>query len=288
MTASLMTLPSTVVWRDITLADAPACAALSRAVGWPHRAEDCAMAIALGHGSIATVGDEVAAVGMWWPYGESHATVGMIIVSPDHQGAGIGGRLVQGLLAQAKDRSLMLNATAAGQPLYERLGFVACGGISQHHGEVLDVAAPELAAGAALRAATPADAPEIGRLDQAASGLPRGPLLASLLERGECVILERAGRAVGFSVLRRFGRGLVVGPVVAESDGDAQALMAHWLHGRRGQFMRIDIHTGSPLAGWLTQHGLKPAGDVVAMVRGALPVVHGPLRLHALANQALG
>lgn len=276
------------VLRAIGLADAEACSALSRAVGWPHRAEDCAMAIALGHGLVATIGDEVVATGMWWPYGESHATVGMIIVSPDHQGAGIGRRLVQGLLAQAKDRSLMLNATAAGQPLYERLGFVPCGGITQHHGEVFDVAAPVLATGTALRAARPSDAPQIGRLDQAASGLPRGPLLASLLERGECVILERAGRAVGFSVLRRFGRGHVVGPVVAESDGDAQALMAHWLQGRRGQFMRIDIPNGSPLAGWLTGHGLKPAGDVVAMVRGVLPVVQDPLRVHALANQALG
>jgi predicted N-acetyltransferase YhbS len=278
----------TAVLRDIAPGDAPACAVLARVVGWPHRAEDCAMAIALGHGLVATMADEVVATGMWWPYGERHATLGMIIVSPDHQGAGLGRRLMQGLLAQVKDRSVMLNATVAGQPLYEKLGFVACGGISQHHGEVLDVAAPELAAGPALRVATPADAPEIGRLDQEASGLPRGPLLASLLERGECVVLERGGRAVGFSMLRRFGRGLVVGPVVAEGERDAKMLMAHWLHGRRGQFMRIDIHTGSPLAGWLTRHGLKPAGDVVAMVRGALPVVQGPLRVHALANQALG
>lgn len=288
MTASPMTSPAIVVLREIAPSDAAACEALARAVGWPHRVEDCAMAIALGHGCVATIAGEVAAMGMWWPYGESHATVGMIIVSPDHQGAGLGRRLMQGLLAQAKDRSLMLNATAAGQPLYERLGFVPCGEISQHHGEVLDVAAPVLPAGTTLRVATPADAPEIGRLDRAASGLPRGPLLASLLERGECIVLERGGRAVGFSVLRRFGRGLVVGPVVAKGDADAQVLMAHWLQGRRGQFMRIDIHASSPLAGWLTQHGLKPAGNVVAMVRGALPVVHGPLRVHALANQALG
>ncbi|HEV7260777.1 MAG TPA: GNAT family N-acetyltransferase [Bosea sp. (in: a-proteobacteria)] len=285
---SISLMQEATAFREIATSDASACAALARAVGWPHRAEDCEMAIALGHGRVATLAGEVVAVGLWWPYGDSHATVGMIIVSPEHQGAGIGRRLVQELLAQAEERSLMLNATAAGQPLYERLGFVAWGEVCQHHGEVQDVAAPTLAEGTALRAATAADLPQLKRLDQAASGLPREALLASLLERGECVLLERGGRAVGFSILRRFGRGLVVGPVIAEDDGDARTLVAHWLHGRRGQFIRVDIRANAALARWLIDHGLGPAGSVVAMVRGTLPVAHGPARLYGLSNQALG
>lgn len=274
--------------RDITPADAPACSALAQAVGWPHRAEDCAMAIALGRGLVATLHGAVVATGLCWPYGESHATLGMIIVSPDHQGAGIGRALMQRLLAQLEGRSVMLNATVAGQPLYEKLGFVACGSISQYQGEVASVATPDLAADESLRPASVADLAELQRLDRVASGLPRQNLLACLLERGEGIVLERGGDAVGFSMLRRFGRGLVVGPVVADSDADARILVAHWLQGRPGQFLRTDIRTDSPLSGWLFAHGLKPAGDVVAMVRGTLPVPNGPLRLHALANQALG
>jgi len=276
------------VLRDIAPGDAPACAALAHAVGWPHRAEDFAMAIGLGRGLAATMAGEVVAVGMIWPYGEKHSTLGQIIVSPNHQGAGLGRRLMQGLLAQAKDRSVMLNATAAGQPLYEKLGFVPCGGISQHHGEVLDVPAPLPGAGASLRPAIVSDMAELERLDRAASGLPRQALLASLLERGECAVLERDGRAVGYSVLRQFGRGLLVGPVVAENDADARVLVAHWLHGRSGQFMRVDTGTGVPLAGWLESQGLKPVGDVVTMVRGGWPVAEGPQRLHAPASQAFG
>lgn len=276
------------VMRDISPGDAPACAALARAVGWPHRADDCAMVIALGHGLVATMAGEVVAVGMWWPYGEKHATLGMIIVSPDHQGAGLGRRLMQGLLAQLKDRSVRLNATAAGQPLYEKLGFVPCGGITQHHGEIEGVPAPVPDAGSRLRPASLSDIAELERFDRVASGLPRRALLASLLERGECVVLERGGRAVGFSVLRLFGRGLLVGPVVAESDMDARILIAHWLHGRSGQFMRVDTGAGSPLAGWLVSHGLKPVSDVVTMVRGGWPRAEGPMRIHAPASQALG
>lgn len=277
-----------LVLRDISAHDATTCAALSRAVGWPHRVEDWEMVIGLGHGVVATLGQEVVATALWWPYGETHATLGMIIVSPDHQGAGIGKRLMQGLFEQTKARSLMLNATAAGEPLYAKSGFVPCGGVTQYHGEALAVAAPSLWPGATLRPGAVADLPELERLDREASGLPRRAVLASLLKRGECVILERDGKAIGFSILRRFGRGLVVGPVVAPDEADARALIAHWLQGRQGQLVRVDIRVGSDLGNWLVERGLRPAGTVTAMVRGEAPVAAGPAQLYALVNQALG
>jgi hypothetical protein len=278
----------TLVLREIAARDAAACVGLSRAVGWPHRVEDWEMVIGLGHGVVATLGGEIVATALWWPYGESHATLGMIIVSPDHQGAGIGKRLMQGLFEQTRTRSLMLNATAAGEPLYARCGFAPYGGVSQYHGEALAVTAPSPRLGAMLRPGAAADLPELERLDREASGLPRRAVLVSLLERGECVVLERAGEAIGFSILRRFGRGLVVGPVVAPDAADARALIAHWLHGRQGQFIRVDIRVGSDLGAWLVECGLKPASTVTAMVRGQAPVAPGPARLYALINQALG
>jgi GNAT superfamily N-acetyltransferase len=277
-----------LVLRDISARDASACATLSRAVGWPYRSEDWEMAIGLGRGVVATLSAEIIATALWWPYGETHATLGMIIVSPDHQGAGIGKRLMQGLFEQTKARSLMLNATAAGEPLYGRCGFVRCGAVSQYHGDALAVAAPILEPGAALRPGAATDQVELERLDREASGLPRRAVLTALLERGECVILERDGKAIGFSILRRFGRGLVVGPVVAPDEADARALIAHWLHGRQGQFVRVDIPIGSNLGDWLVESGLRPAGTVTAMVRGERPVGTGSARLYALINQALG
>lgn len=274
--------------REISARDAASCQALSRAVGWPHRVEDWEMVIGLGHGVVATLGEEIVATALWWPYGESHATLGMIIVSPDHQGAGIGKRLMQCLFEQTKARSLKLNATAAGEPLYAQCGFAPCGGVSQYHGDALAVAAPLLQSGATLRPGAAADLPELERLDREASGLPRRAVLAALLARGECAILERDGKAIGFSILRRFGRGLVVGPVVAEGGADGRALIAHWLHGRQGQFFRVDIQVGSGLENWLMERGLKSAGTVTAMVRGEAPLAPGPARLYALINQALG
>ncbi|MGX1788534.1 GNAT family N-acetyltransferase [Bosea sp. NPDC055332] len=280
--------PEALTLRAIGVDDAASCAELSRRVGWPHRREDWEFVIGLGHGVVGLREGQPVASALWWPYGESHATLGMIIVVPEEQGAGLGKRLMQDLLAQAGERTLMLNATAAGEALYARLGFKPCGGVRQQHGYVLAVAAPELGAGERLRPATTADLPVLERLDREASGLPRGPALAALLQCGECLILERAGQPVGFSILRAFGRGHVVGPVVAVDEADARRLIACWLHGRTGQFMRADLQLGSGLCEWLEQVGLAPAGDVTAMVRGDLPAAPGPARLHALINQALG
>jgi len=274
--------------RAIGIDDALSCAELSLRVGWPHRREDWEFVIGLGHGVVGVRDGKLVASALWWPYGKSHATLGMIIVAPEAQGAGIGKGLMQALLAQAGERSLMLNATVAGEPLYARLGFRPCGGVRQHHGHVLAIAAPELGASERLRPASTADLSVLERLDHAATGLERKRTLAALLGCGECLVLERAGQPVGFSILRAFGRGHVIGPVVADSEADARTLIACWLHGRAGQFMRVDLQLGSGLGDWLVQHGLAPAGDVTAMVRGDLPAAPGPARLHALINQALG
>ncbi len=277
------------VLRDIALGDAPACMTLSQAVGWPHRVEDWEMAIGLGGGVVISLGSEIVATASWWPYGDTHATLGLIVVSPEHQGAGLGRRLMEALFAQTQGRSLLLNATVAGTPLYERSGFVAWGGgIRQHHGKVLAVAEPSLDEGAVLRSAWASDLPTLERLDHAATGLPRGALLRAVMERGDGVVLERGGKPAGFSMLRRFGRGFVVGPVVAKGDADARVLMAHWLHGRQSEFLRIDLPADSALSDWLVSCGLKAVDGVTSMVRGTLPLAQGPVQLHAPASQALG
>lgn len=280
--------PEALTLRAIRMDGAAPCAELSRRVGWPHRREDWEFVIGLGHGIVGERDGKLVATGLWWPYGERHATVGMIIVAPEEQGAGIGKRLMQTLLAQVGERSLMLNATIAGKPLYVRLGFRPCGGVSQYHGHARAVAAPEPGAGKRLRPGSPTDLAMLERLDREATGLERGPVLAALLECGECLVLEQAGQPIGFSILRTFGRGQVIGPVVAADETDARTLIAGWLHGRTGQFIRADLQLGSGLSAWLEQHGLAPAGDVTAMVRGDLPAAPGPARVHALITQALG
>jgi hypothetical protein len=108
------------------------------------------------------------------------------------------------------------------------------------------------------------------------------------------VVLDRGGRAAGFAVLRRFGIGQVIGPVVAPDAAAARALIGHFLASNPGQFIRVDVPEESGLSPWLQELGLADVGPAIRMVRGAaLPPGEkgeeaGAVRRFALASQAFG
>ena len=88
-----MTATSPISMRDMTARDIPHLFALSQAVAWPHREEDLRFLLGLGHGVAATGPDgAVEGCAAWWPFGAAVASVGLVIVRPDLQGRGIGGR----------------------------------------------------------------------------------------------------------------------------------------------------------------------------------------------------
>ena len=58
-------------------------------------------------------------------------------------------------------------------------------------------------------------------LDAAVFGIPRPAVLEHLLAVGRAFVLVENGRVVGYAIERAFGRGSVVGPVVAATEPDA-------------------------------------------------------------------
>jgi len=66
----------------VSIADLDVIAALVAAVGWPHRRADIAALIELGRGRLARAGDDrTFGVGLWWPFGDTAARVGLIDVA---------------------------------------------------------------------------------------------------------------------------------------------------------------------------------------------------------------
>src|SRR5262249_10635364 len=139
-----------------------------------------------------------------------------------------------------------------------------------------------------VRPARPADLRAITELDRIAYGADRADLISHLGEIGSFAVLERAGRLAGFSALRPFGPGDVIGPVVAGDADDAQALIATFLAPRGGVFVRLDTDVTTGLAPWLAEQGLDHAGGGVVMRRPALATSVPRFTTFALANQALG
>jgi ribosomal protein S18 acetylase RimI-like enzyme len=256
---------------------------LSQEMSWPYRLEDWAFAMMVGQGFVITRSGEVIGTAAWFPNGDAFATIGMIIVSRKAQGHGFGARLVDALLSAVGTRTVLLNSTAEGRPLYERRSFQPLGIIHQHQG--IPKGRHQAPPSDLVRPMQSSDFDIVARLDRQATGSERRTLLRLLVEAGEAQVLLRDGAVVGYVISRLFGRGHVVGPVVAETTTEARLLIEAALARLEGRLVRIDTAATSEVSPWLDEIGLSQVSDALTMVRGALPPT-GPTRVFALSNQS--
>jgi predicted N-acetyltransferase YhbS len=273
--------------RPMTGPDIGTATALSREQGWPHREEDWALFFEAGEGIVAERAGRVLGTVMAWRYGDDFATVGMVIVANDVHGQGLGRKLMEAVLDRLAGRTVVLNATAAGLPLYEKLGFVETGVIHQHQAIAPGVAMAKGIPGGRVRTMDQSDN-GLGDLYSRASGMDRTALFERLAANAHTVVLTRDHQTVGFAQVRRFGRGWLVGPVVAPDPGGAKALILHGLRTHAGTFCRLDVTGDSGLSEWLEEIGLPRVDFVKTMVRGRSPNPDPGISVRAIAAQALG
>lgn len=280
---------------DVTDVDLEQLHALSIAVGWPHRAEDWQYLRELGHGFVAL--DEIGRVmgsTMWFPHGEHFATLGMLITSPRLQTNGTAKWLMQRVLAECPGMSFRLNATRAARRLYRSLDFVAQQTVFQCQGEARKPAgADEPPAGYEIRQLRASHLDAVIAFDAPGFAVPRPVHLARLFESSLCYGLFRGEELRAYSMSRAFGRGHVVGPIVAFSGEDAIAVARPHAAAHAGSFLRVDTHfeTGA-FASFIQQCGLPIYDTVTTMTLGE-GVDYGTCGndrtvAFALASQSLG
>ena len=307
----------------LTAADIHTCWQLSQALRWPHREADWQQFIswAKAHGAALAVraDGQLIGCGLAWQWGDEQGSIGMVIVDNAWQRRGIGKRLFKGLLQALEGRDVMLQATAQGRPLYESLGFTAIGHARQFHGHwqppVEAGPTSSLATDELTRLLQPQDLPALLAYDQRERGLTRPALLQALLAQMDAdercaVSMDAHGRLCGYGILRRFGRGWVVGPLLADGADRAVALVRLLTQERTGDFVRIDLaahtrafpvshgqaqakaqaqaqaqaqaghdrpsaqdhgHDADILADWLQAHGLALVDQPTTMIRLAAP-----------------
>lgn len=281
-------MAANVLVRAFCASDLDAARALSAELHWPHLLEDWQFALAHGTGVVAECDGRVVGTALRALWGTDRATLGLVIVSPGLQRQGIGRRLMTALLQDTGRRHVLLHATAEARGFCERLGFRSVGEIRQHQGIAATAPWPVLADGERLRPPGLHDGDVLAALDVKGTGLPRPSVVDRLLDHEQVVVFERDGQAVGFSVLRRFGLGHAIGPVVAPDVASARALIAHWCRLYAGRFLRIDVDAESGLPEWLESLGLQRAGRATAMVRGKLPPRGPASGGWALITQTMG
>ena len=78
-------------------------------------------------------------------------------------------------------------------------------------------------------------------------------------------VLRHSGGIAGNALVRDFGNGKVIGPVVASSVGAAQTLISFAMSEHTGAFLRVHTGRHTGLGAWLAQCGLPEAGCGIVM-----------------------
>lgn len=271
------------------LADEQDFHGLSVAVNWPHRPQDIAFLLTVGTGFMARdeIGRPIGA-GMRFGYENNTAMIGMMITHPKLQAGGLGHKILSALEAQMEGRDLRLNATKSAWRLYHAAGFRETGRVVQYQG--ICQIAPLPPRSPAIRSMTAEDIPMIEQLDARVFGASRRHVLAQVRNASDCHVMEVRGQVTGFAMSRAFGRGHLIGPLVATTDPDAAALVDVILSQHAGSFVRMDADARhSALGKHLNARGLETYDTVVPMSKGQH---YGPENaedyVYALASQALG
>ncbi|KQT61756.1 MULTISPECIES: GNAT family N-acetyltransferase [unclassified Aureimonas] len=300
MEGEIVTAPTTIhldsfelTATDIAEVPVEVLHAHSIGVRWPHRAEDWQFLRKVGRGIVMQdeIGRPVGSA-MWFPYERDFATIGMVITSPRLQTFGTARWMMDHVMRDAGPRTFGLNATSAARRLYLSMGFQAEATLYQCNAVSRRPPDGPLPPGATLRGIEASDLPALAALDAQAFGAGRAALLAKLFEVSKGVALVRDGRIEAFALCRRFGRGHVIGPVVAATDEDAIAVVRPHAADQAGRFLRLDTRErDGAFFAFLAECGLSVYDTVTTMALGGTWVGAprpGSPRTYAVAAQALG
>jgi predicted GNAT family N-acyltransferase len=197
------------------------CDELRRLAGWNQRREDWIVYLRLAPEGcfIAELDNRPAGTVTSIEYEKKIGWIGMLIVHPSCRGTGVGRQLLEqsvGHLQGQNVRTIKLDATPQGEPLYTRMGFCGEGRITRW----IAKSAPKTAAGhPSLRQMKLEDLTAAVRLDSAAFGVSRRALLQEIQKDAlQGVIKEVDGDVSAFALLRPGVNASYVGPVISQSE----------------------------------------------------------------------
>jgi GNAT superfamily N-acetyltransferase len=199
----------------MTPADAPVAIAFALAEGWHDRTRffelvfrvtTCQALVGEVDGRVVVTGTAVVNGPVGW--------LGGLIVDAAYRGRGYGRAMTEELIRRlraAACETLSLEATDAGRPMYERMGFRYETSYRQLQAGHLD-RMPEVPAGAQARLIEMEDLAAIIELDGRATAEDRSAPLRALAEMNWGWVLERDGALAGFLLPAERAYGAVVAP----------------------------------------------------------------------------
>jgi GNAT superfamily N-acetyltransferase len=230
---------------SLSLSELDDVGAMVREANWNQLAADWGIFIALGRIYAAhTRAGRIVATVATLPYGGRFAWISMVMVAPEYRRQGLATLLMRRAIDDLVAQNLVpvLDATPDGRPVYRNLGFEDAWGFhrlargAERSGDSPAAATAAIAAVGGVRAIGAEDWPRVCGYDALAFGADRAAVLAGLRGRLPAaeLLAEDAGRVTGF-LLGRDGRlAAHLGPLIAEDDAIACALLDRALDGIAG------------------------------------------------------
>jgi GNAT superfamily N-acetyltransferase len=206
--------------------------ALVKEAGWNQTEADWSVFLALG--TVYAIRDRgrVIATTATLPYGGKFGWISMVLIAGSYRRQGLGTKLMERAIGDLTAKGLVpvLDATPAGRDVYVGLGFQDSFGYKRLLLSDRKVI-PSLESGVAVEPISDAAWPELCAYDRTAFGADRSEVLARL--RGRLPEAEfcvwRGGHIAGFLMGRMGRRAAQLGPLVADNEEMACALLAQAL-----------------------------------------------------------
>jgi GNAT superfamily N-acetyltransferase len=255
--------------RTMTTADIPAGMRLKDLAGWNQTPADwrCFLQSSPRGCFAAEVDGEVVGTAATIVYEQRFAWIGMVLVDPEFRGRGIGTRLLEKTVEHLDEigiRAMKLDATPAGRPIYQKLGFEDEYEIERW---LLKRPASEAAPASALHSVCD----RVLQLDREIFGADRGSLLRSLAAENPDFALsaERDGEIAGYAFGRRGTLADHLGPWMARDDETATQLLDEFLGRSRRETIFVDaLKERRIVSRMLLARGFEVSRPLTRMVRG--------------------
>jgi len=225
-------------------------------------------------------------------HGPELAWIGMVLVHPGFRRRGIGRALLChciDCLQRRAVRCIKLDATPAGKPVYEALGFQEEWTLTrwQRSRSFGKGTTP----GEGISDLRDAGLGIVEQLDASAFGTSRRTLLHALVTqcRQALVLRSERGDISGYGLLREGSRALYLGPVIADSSDGAIRLVRKLLEGCDEKDIFWDIpDRHRALASWAGESGFIAQRSLTRMSLGENVAPGSPDKVFAIAGPEIG
>lgn len=232
-----------IIFRPMVEVDIPGAMQLVLAENWNQTKEDWQMLLDLNPDLclVATFNDTIIGTVTAMNYKDQVAWIGMMLVSKNFRGMGISKYLLNTIIEKLNGcKSIKLDATNAGIPVYRKLGFL-------EELEIDRMVAPTFNGNIdnketdTVRPITQGDMEELSKLDLKIFGSNRMELINSLTKRNKAWCNVRDERIVGYVLGRPGHKFFQIGPLMAETTDDAIHLIEIILKEHLGESVVIDV-----------------------------------------------